>query len=245
MVALVVVVLAPSAAHADVFVKPTNADALQRLGAGNRLYRMREFERAADEYKAGALAEDVPLFHYNLGQCFRQLGKYEDAIWHYERFLDRVRPTGEVRDAIDGFVRQMKDELLAKAKMQQPAPDAHPVEPKDRIVLVERSEPWYRDTFGWGLAGTGTIGVGASLGFVLHGADLDRRGQSEMRQEVRNELHAQASRARLAGTIIGVVGGAALVVGIVKLVVHPRDRVRAVARKVGVSERGVLLSFDL
>lgn len=48
---------------------------------------MREFDGAVKEYKAGALIESAAIFDYNLGQCYRQLGKYADAIWHYERCL--------------------------------------------------------------------------------------------------------------------------------------------------------------
>lgn len=34
------------------------------------------------EYNAGALVEPAPVFDYNLGQSYRQLGKYREALWH-------------------------------------------------------------------------------------------------------------------------------------------------------------------
>jgi hypothetical protein len=249
-VILVAVGTGEGTAAADALAKPVAATARDRLTAGNKLYRLREFDKAIDEYKAGALVEDAPVFHYNLGQCYRQLGKHEDAIWHYERFLDRARPSGEIKDAVDGFVRQLKDELATKAKIKAqpptgPAPDTRPIERRapETITLVERGEPWYRDSFAWGLVGAGAIAGGVSIGFLLHGNGLDGDANMETRQDVRNELHDQANRARLVGTIVGVGGAALLVTGIVKLVIHPTGSARAikVARGLAVTDRSVHL----
>jgi hypothetical protein len=92
---------------------------------GNRLYGIRSFDQAIEEYKAGVLVEAAPVFDYNLGQCFRQLGKYQEAIWHdelwhYERFITRGDPQGEVLDVVNGFLAQMKSELDKKAMPQKP-----------------------------------------------------------------------------------------------------------------------------
>lgn len=104
-------VLASSARADDPLAKPKDAVAREHLLQGNKRYRLREFEKAIEEYKAGTLREDAPVFLYNLGQCYRQLGKYQDAIWHYERFLSRARPEGEFKTAVDEFLRQMRAEL--------------------------------------------------------------------------------------------------------------------------------------
>ena len=236
--AVLAVVLTASSAHAgDPLAKPTNAEARERLSAGNKLYRVREFEKAVDEYKAGALKEDVPVFHYNLGQCYRQLGKYEDAIWHYERFLDRGRPTGEIKDGVEGFIKQMKDELAKKAMTQppiEPAPDTKPNNPTPATVTVDRAEPWYADGFGWGLTGAGVVGLGVSFGFVISARGLDMDANDETAQEVRDELHERASDRRLIGVVVGIAGGAALVTGVVKLIIRPKDRERTVTTSLGI-----------
>lgn len=88
------------AARADPFAKPASPEAREHLIRGNRLYGVRSFEEAITEYKAGALVEPAPVFDYNLGQCFRQLGRYQEALWYYQQFLSSGNPEGEVLGAI-------------------------------------------------------------------------------------------------------------------------------------------------
>src|ERR1041385_5826762 len=145
--------------QADPLARPGSPEARGHLIRGNRLYGVRSFEEAAAEYKAGAVIEPAPVFDYNLGQCFRQLGKYQDAIWHYERFLSRGNPQGELLDAVKGFIAQMKAELDRKA-MTQPPTDPEPSTRGEPIaarahteqIATEHAQPWYADRIGWGLA---------------------------------------------------------------------------------------------
>jgi len=207
-------------------------EARDHLAAGNRLYRLREFDKAVQEYKAGALLEDAPVFLYNLGQCYRQLGRYEDAIWHYERFIDRAKPSGEIKEAVDGFVKQMKDELQKKAMTQPPTDPADgkatPPPPKP-ITIVDRAEPWYADRFAWGLAGGGALAVGVSIGFLVGAKGLDDDANSETQAQLRDELHSRAHDRRVVAAVLGIAGSTVLATGIVKLAVTPSDRVRSVS----------------
>lgn len=250
---LLALVLCSQTAHAeDALAKPSDADASARLTAGNRLYRLREFEKAVDEYKAGALKEDSPVFYYNLGQCYRQLGKYEDAIWQYERFLARGRPTGEIKIAVEGFIKQMKDELAKKAMTQQPiepAPDPKPAPPAapagpTNVTIVEHAEPWYRDGLGWGLTGAGVIGTGVSLGFFISAQGLDDDANAETSQDDRDRLHERASDRRVIGTVVGVVGVGVLVTGVVKLILRPKDHERTIKTSVnfGLVPNGIVIT---
>lgn len=178
-------------AHADALAKPTNALAQEHLTTGNRYYRVREFEKAVEEYKAGAIREDAPVFYYNLGQCYRQLGRYEDAIWHYERFLDRGKPTGEIEASVRKFIAQMKSEL-EKAAMRQPptepapaSPDSSPPPPESASpghVLPaspppaqrRRSMPLQRKlAIGIGAAGAAALGLGVVLGLRAESFEED------------------------------------------------------------------------
>jgi tetratricopeptide (TPR) repeat protein len=175
-------------AHADPLDKPTNVVAREHLATGNRYYRLREFEKAIEEYKAGALREDAPVFSFNLGQCYRMLGRYEDAIWHYERFLDRGKSTGEVEASVKKFIAQMKDEI-GKTAMKQPPiePAPSPTSPTgDRTTSAQpapasmpsvgrqRGLPWKRKlAIGIGAVGAATVGLGAVFGIRAESFEAD------------------------------------------------------------------------
>lgn len=215
----------------DPLAKPKDPVAQEHLSQGNKLYRLRDFEKAIEEYKAGALKEDAPVFLYNLGQCYRQLGKYEDAIWHYERFLSRAQPSGDMRTAVEDFVKQMKSELDKKAMSQpptEPAPDpgkSKPAEPAPHVVApppeTAISEPWYSDTLGWTLSGAGLVATGIGGYLLFDASDLYDQANHEPRQEVRTQLRSQGDSRRTSGVIVGVGGVALLTAGIIKLAIHP------------------------
>lgn len=212
----------------DPLAKPSNASAREHLQQGNRLYRLREFEKAIDDYKAGVLIEDAPVFAYNLGQCYRQLGRYEDAIWHYQRFLDRAKPTGAIAITVQGFVTDMKAELEKRAMTKPPTEPAQTSPPIDvqrpsphiaPVLVVREVEPWYADKVGWMLTGSGVV-AGLVSGYLLLDAnDLDTQANTEDRQDVRAQLRDRASTRRWAGAISGIGAAGLLTLGIVKLAI--------------------------
>jgi hypothetical protein len=167
------------------------------------------------------------VFDYNLGQCFRQLGKYQEAIWHYERFLSRGNPEGELLAAVNGFIAQMKSELDKAAMTQKPTepePSQHavtaPTSRPQELQARPPSDAWYHDRVGWGLAGIGVVGVGVGAGLLINAANLDREANSTLDQRQHDQLRDKASSRGLLGTVFGLGGVGLLVCGIVKLAVH-------------------------
>ncbi|MGE0401896.1 MAG: hypothetical protein AB7T06_34655 [Kofleriaceae bacterium] len=257
MVALLVLCIG-SVAHADEEIaKPTKADAKAHLTSGAGLYRAREFEKAIEEFKAGILVEDAPIFHFNLGQSYRQLGKYEDSIWHFERFLHGANPLpAKYKDAVESLVRDMKAELERKAMTRPPTEPADgegskeitkPAEPSVPEVPEvpppsEAAAPWYADGVGWGLVGAGVVGGGVSLFLFVNASSLDDDANKEPSQSRQTELRDQASSRRLIGTIVGVVGAGVLVTGIVKLAITPHRSERASNVSLVFSTNGVAVA---
>jgi len=214
-------------AHADALAKPTNALAREHLTTGNRYYRVREFEKAIEEYKAGAVREDAPVFYYNLGQCYRQLGRYEDAIWHYERFLDRGKPTGEVEASVKKFIVQMKGELEKKARSQPPVEPAPPpipdsASPGKMLPAIlppaerRRGMPLQRKlAIGVGAAGAAVLGLGVVLGIRAESFEDDADAICPMsacdRADEATKLIDRGKTNALYANVAFGVGGAAMI----------------------------------
>jgi tetratricopeptide (TPR) repeat protein len=233
--------------------KPKSALALDHLAKGNKLYNVRSFEEAAQEYKAGALVEAAPIFDYNLGQCYRQLGKYEDAIWHYRRFIkDSPGATTNV-EAASTFITQMQDELNKKAMSAPPteaapttsSPETPEPKPSDRVVadpLLVENAPWYHDRLGLGLTVLGVVATGVATGLLISASSLNDDANASTSQQERDDLFDKAeTRSTLGiGTMIG--GGAILVTGIVMLSIpdkrSPQARVSVGFRPNGITIQG-------
>lgn len=222
--------------------RPTSPAAIEHLTQGNARYKVREFEKAVEEYKAGALIEAAAIFDYNLGQCYRQLAKYPDAIWHYERYLRSGVATPEENESINRWIEEMKGELEQRAKSTPPTEPAT-MQPQP-VIVQSRAAPWYHDAFGWGLTGAGVVvsAVGAAL--LVDAASLRDDANMTSSEQQQNALHDKADSRALGGTILAIGGGALLVTGIVKLAIHDREKPPAATAgtwNVGFSPNGVFV----
>lgn len=212
-------------AHADgdPLAKPTNSEARAHLARGNKLYELREFDKAIAAYKEGSLAEDAPVFQYNLAQAYRMSGKYQEALWHYDRFVKRTNPTGPLKDAIVQFTAQMKAELEKAASKQPPTepaaaeedPQAEEGQQAPAVVVSAAPVASPRAQWPWMVAGGGALALGgAAVGFHLWGESTYDRAKKSMDQSKRDELEDSANTRRFLAQGFGVaaVGAAGVAV---------------------------------
>ncbi|HET9625915.1 MAG TPA: tetratricopeptide repeat protein, partial [Kofleriaceae bacterium] len=54
---------------------------------GEKLYALTRFSEALDEYQKAFDAKPIPAFLFNIGQCYRNLGDYDAAIFSYRKYL--------------------------------------------------------------------------------------------------------------------------------------------------------------
>lgn len=182
--------------ESDPLASPVSKGARAHLIQGNRLYAVREFDRAIVEYKSGALLEDAPVFQYNLAQAYRMLGHYKDALWHYDRFVKRTNPTGQLREAIERFVAQMNAELSRAATREPPVEiggsAVASVGKPNRVTATSRETHAWRK---WLWAGAGSAALASvAVGFKLWGDTTYDRAKRSMDQAKRDELEGSANR---------------------------------------------------
>lgn len=257
LIALLLCMLAPPAwANDPALAQPKEPAARLHFTQGNRLYRIRKFDEAVAEYQAGAVIEPVPVFDYNLGQCYRKLGKHADAIWHYERFLRNGQPEGELHALVTEFLRQLRAELDRKTALA-PAPPAEilpaaslpaasagppPLAAADLSVsAAARDERWYSDRLGWGLVASSVAAAGGTAYLLASAAALQSDAVANPDESRRLELREAARSRRVIGAAFGAGSAALLAIGAIKLAIHSRgpSDAQAASWSVGVSGRGV------
>ena len=55
--------------------------------AAEKLFALGKFDDALDEYQKAFDAKPMPDFLFNIGQCYRNLGDYQQAIFSFKKYL--------------------------------------------------------------------------------------------------------------------------------------------------------------
>ena len=237
-------------------------EAHDHLKRGVRLYNNQSFDAAIEEFKAGALAEPCATFDYNLGQSYRQLGRYREALWHYERFLTYGNPTGEVLDAVHHWISEMQSHLANAARTMPPtsavadSASEGPTPPRAPTSLapatarhdtrpseaVPDDRAGSTNWLGWTVTAAGAASIGTAGFLLLRASNLDDEANRSLDTRARNGLHDQASTRRLAGTIVGVGGLVLTATGLTVLITgaHHHGRTMAASLDVAITDHGVI-----
>ncbi len=93
------------------------------------------------------------------------------------------------------------------------------------VPVVERGSPqdgyervpWFRDTWGWVLTGTGVALAGVGAGLLVSAAGLEDDAGSEPDELKRNDLRDRADSRRTIGAIVAPVGALVVAAGAIKL----------------------------
>src|SRR5262245_13639819 len=65
----------------------TRAAAKAHFDRAEKLYALARFSEARDEYQRAFDAEPLPALLFNIGQCSRNLGDYDAAVFSYRKYL--------------------------------------------------------------------------------------------------------------------------------------------------------------
>jgi tetratricopeptide (TPR) repeat protein len=95
-------------------------------------YDAGRFDDALVGFQAAFAKKPLPGFLFNLGQCERQLGHHDRAIFFFERYLD------EKPDAAN---RALVEELIAESRARLPAPAPAMTVPAAAPVAVTPQAP--------------------------------------------------------------------------------------------------------
>lgn len=161
-----------------------------------RLYNIRDYEAALSRYKELYLATGEPALLYNMAQCYRLLGKREDALNSYKTFL-RLAPDAAVRSTVEQFIKDLEADLAANPTPSPQTPK--PKESKAPLLLYG----------GAGLAGL--AGVGTGIGFFVLRGQLKTLIDAPDSGINTAAIEEQLGRTKAMGTASNALVGAALV----------------------------------
>jgi tetratricopeptide (TPR) repeat protein len=170
------------------FVEAATVDKAKALFAeGNQHYNLGEFTPALERYKLAYRVKPLPAFQFNIAQCHRKLGQFQEAVAMYQAYLVGV-PNAQNKAVVESLIAEAKkahadklaletqrerDRLAAeskqaeearKAKEAQAAADAERARAEQARIAAEREREATYDRHPartWMLV-TGALGVGAA-----------------------------------------------------------------------------------
>ena len=127
---------------------------------GQKLFALRRFDEALVAYEAAFEAKPLPGFLFNIGQCHRNLGDYDAAIFTFRKYL-KAAPDADNREA----VLELLDELEQLKEEEEAAKHARILEPPPGPEKPPgESRPIYKKWWFWGgVAAVAGAGVGTYL----------------------------------------------------------------------------------
>jgi hypothetical protein len=125
--------------------------------AANKYYDLHEYEDAAKEYKAAYFAKPDPAFLFNIGQCYRRLGKPDQAVEFFREYLkkaplddpNRANAEARIREVAPGSPFEPDTSAKAKAPAQpaeSPAEStAQPASPAQPSPMATKPPPAFHE----------------------------------------------------------------------------------------------------
>lgn len=156
-VALVFVLLAPSAALAD--AKKARVEWEQ----GSKLYDLGRFEDALSAFERAYLEKDDPVFLYNIGQCHRQASRQAEALRAYRSYL-RLAPDALNRGEVERRIAELEQGAVRLEPNGSTASEPLLAAPGNRPAAAVRV-PLYRRPLVWGVVAAVVV-AGVVVGLV-------------------------------------------------------------------------------
>jgi tetratricopeptide (TPR) repeat protein len=190
-VAALLLALAPLAREGQAQPEPTveaaapTAEETERRERAKAHFKQGDAAFARGEYRDALMAytrayETLPLpgFLFNIGQCHRNLGAHERAIYSFKLYL-RQAPEASNRKAVETLIREL-EEVVAQQRTAPPDVDGQPkwgasddkgkggqtavdlAAQKDAASRRDEAKPFYKTWWFWTAVGAVVVGAAAA-----------------------------------------------------------------------------------
>src|SRR5262245_8481114 len=150
MVSLAIAVPARTARADD----PATRSARRHFERGEKLFALGKFDEALEEYQTAFDAKPLPGFLYNIGQCYRNLGDYDQAIFSFKKYL-KLEPEAPNKEAVERLIEELEE--------KQAQGDSQKYIRKKK----EGPRPIYKKWWFW--TGVGVVAVGGTAAIYASG----------------------------------------------------------------------------
>jgi tetratricopeptide (TPR) repeat protein len=131
---------------------------------GQKLFALQKFDEALDQFQQAFDAKPIPDFLFNIGQCHRNLGDYEAAVFSFKRYL-KLDPDAANREQVEELITQLEEKMAAddakQRRLGKGGDRASRASPS-----TSSSTPIYKKWWFW----TGVVVVGAAGGVGIYAA---------------------------------------------------------------------------
>ncbi len=163
VIACFVAFAAPHVARAE---DPAMRAAKRHYDRGEKLFALGKFDEALDEYQKAFDAKPLPGFLFNIGQCYRNLGDYDQAIFSFKKYL-KLDPDTPKREAVDKLIEELEEKQErgeGQKRVQQDRETKVAKEQKDEEEQPRPTpnKPIYKQWWFW--AGAGAVAVLGGVG---------------------------------------------------------------------------------
>ncbi|HWU89607.1 MAG TPA: tetratricopeptide repeat protein [Kofleriaceae bacterium] len=149
-------------AHAD---DPALRAAKRHYERGQKLFALQKFDEALDQFQKAFDAKPIPDFLFNIGQCQRNLGDYEAAVFSFKRYL-KLDPDASNREKVEELIAQLEEKLASQDARQRglrPDRSDKPDKPDKPDRPAEAGRPFYKQWWFW--TGVAVVGVAGGVGY--------------------------------------------------------------------------------
>jgi tetratricopeptide (TPR) repeat protein len=136
-----VLALAPRPASAE---DASMRAAKRHFERGERLFALGKFDQALDEYQKAYDARPLPDFLFNIGQCYRNLEQYDEAMFSFKKYL---------KDTPDAPNRESVEKLVAELELKKERGEGRNV----RRPPPQGEKPMYKKWWFWTAVGVVTV----------------------------------------------------------------------------------------
>ena len=137
--------------------------ARQHYERGQKLFNLQKFGDALEQFHSAYDAKPMPEFLFNIGQCHRNLGEYEAAIFSFKKFL-KLDPDASNREQVEALIGELEQKLAeansARLALRKTNPIDEGPRPRPRAIYKR----WW---FWTGIAAASVAAAGVGIGIYV------------------------------------------------------------------------------